>query len=51
MAHFILWHLRSTQARQDIGRARREQASKAWHDRWISKTGLKARLWTDKAIA
>lgn len=30
---------------------RQERASDAWHAEWISKSGLKARLWTDKAIA
>lgn len=30
---------------------RRARASDAWHSEWISKSGLKARLWTDKAIA
>lgn len=29
----------------------RARASDAWHSEWISKSGLKARLWTDKAIA
>ncbi|ECB6713954.1 hypothetical protein E0V51_22975 [Salmonella enterica subsp. enterica serovar Hvittingfoss] len=29
----------------------RIRASNAWHDEWISKSGLKARLWTDKAIS
>lgn len=29
---------------------RRAKASDAWHAEWISKSGLKARLWTDKAI-
>ena len=27
---------------------RRAQASNEWHAEWISKRGLKARLWTDK---
>ena len=30
---------------------RRAQASNEWHAEWISKRGLKARLWTDKAIS
>lgn len=29
----------------------RARASDVWHDEWISKSGLKARLWTDKAIS
>ncbi|AYN25511.1 hypothetical protein D8682_00635 (plasmid) [Buttiauxella sp. 3AFRM03] len=29
----------------------RARASDAWHDEWISKSGLKARFWTDKAIS
>lgn len=29
----------------------RAKASAEWHDNWISKSGLKARYWTDKAIS
>lgn len=29
----------------------RTRASNEWHVEWISKSGLKARLWTDKAIS
>lgn len=29
----------------------RARARDAWHSKWISRSGLKARLWTDKAIA
>jgi hypothetical protein len=29
----------------------RARASNDWHAEWISKSGLKARLWTDKAIS
>lgn len=29
----------------------RARASDAWHSEWISKHGLKKRLWTDKAIS
>lgn len=29
----------------------RARASAAWHEEWISKSGLKERLWTDKAIS
>lgn len=28
----------------------RAKASSEWHEEWISKSGLKARLWTDRAI-
>ncbi|HBV9945493.1 TPA: hypothetical protein ACGB3K_004694 [Klebsiella aerogenes] len=29
----------------------RARARDSWHSEWISKSGLKERLWTDKAIA
>ncbi|RSC52131.1 hypothetical protein EGW07_25605 [Citrobacter amalonaticus] len=29
----------------------RATARDSWHSEWISKSGLKERLWTDKAIA
>jgi hypothetical protein len=29
----------------------RARASAEWRDKWISKSGLKARFWTDKAIS
>lgn len=29
----------------------RARASTEWHDNWISKRGLKARSWTEKAIS
>lgn len=29
----------------------RARASDGWHDEWISKSGLRARLWTEKAIS
>lgn len=29
----------------------RARASDAWHSEWISKHGLKKRLWADKAIS
>ncbi|KZQ40645.1 hypothetical protein A3N57_07735 [Enterobacter cloacae subsp. dissolvens] len=29
----------------------RARASNEWHAEWISKSGLKARLWTEKAIS
>ncbi|VEA66446.1 Uncharacterised protein [Serratia plymuthica] len=29
----------------------RARASAEWRDKWISKSGLKARFWTDNAIS
>lgn len=29
----------------------RARASAEWRHKWISKSGLKARFWTDKAIS
>lgn len=29
----------------------RTRSSNEWHAEWISRSGLKARLWTDKAIS
>ncbi|MFH2594715.1 MULTISPECIES: hypothetical protein [Enterobacterales] len=49
------WHRYSEAERRAYGAAMREKASKAasaaWHREWISKTGLRERLWTDRAIA
>lgn len=49
------WHRYSEAERRAYGAAMREKESKAasdaWHKEWISKTGLRDRLWTDKAIA
>lgn len=45
------WHLYSEAERRAYGEAKREERSKAWHTKWISRSGLKERLWTDKAIA
>jgi hypothetical protein len=45
------WHLYSEAERRAFGEARREELRKAWHAKWISKGGLKDRLWTDKAIS
>jgi hypothetical protein len=45
------WHAYSEAERREYGRAKREERSRAWHDKWLSRSGLKARLWTDKAIA
>ena len=44
------WHLFSETERRAYGEAQREKRSQAWHAQWISRAGLKARLWTDKAI-
>lgn len=44
------WHLFSDAQRRAYGEAMREKASRAWHAKWITKAGLKDRLWTDKAI-
>lgn len=45
------WHIYSEQQRRAFGERRRDELSKQWHAKWISKSGLKERLWTDKAIA
>lgn len=45
------WHAYSEAERREYGRAKREQRRNDWHDKWLSRSGLKARLWTDKAIA
>ncbi|HFE3442995.1 TPA: hypothetical protein ACF3I9_004462 [Klebsiella aerogenes] len=45
------WHLYSESERREYGQRRRDQESRNWHEKWISKAGLKQRLWTDKAIA
>lgn len=45
------WHLFSEQQKAAFGERRRIELSKEWHAKWISKSGLKERLWTDKAIA
>lgn len=44
------WHLYSEAERRAYGEEKRRQQSEAWHATWISKAGLKERLWTDKAI-
>ncbi|WP_200843000.1 hypothetical protein [Klebsiella pneumoniae] len=49
------WHRYSEAERRAYGAAMREKESKAastaWHREWISKKGLRERLWTDSAIA
>lgn len=49
------WHRYSEAERRAYGEAMREKESKAasaaWHREWISKKGLRERLWTDRAIA
>lgn len=45
------WHRYSEAERSAFGEAKRKALSRAWHKTWISKAGLKERLWTDKAIA
>jgi hypothetical protein len=44
------WHKFSEAERAEFGRRQAAQESKKWHATWISKAGLKDRLWTDKAI-
>lgn len=49
------WHLYDERERKEYGlrkrEEKREEMSKRWHKEWISRRGLKERLWTDKAIA
>ncbi|MDH5889774.1 hypothetical protein [Vibrio splendidus] len=45
------WHLYSEAERREYGRQQRETYRQAWHQEWISKTGLKqGRNWTDGMI-
>jgi hypothetical protein len=44
------WHRYGEAERQAFGERKRAELSKRWHAKWISKHGLKERLWTDKAI-
>ena len=48
------WHLFTNEERRRYGESKRqalsERLSRAWHAKWLSKSGLKQRLWTDKAI-
>lgn len=45
------WHLYDERERREFGERKRQERSREWHTRWISRQGLKDRLWTDKAIA
>lgn len=46
------WHLYSEAERRAYGQRKREELSKQWHAKWITRHRLKVeRLWTDKAIA
>ncbi|MCY1444545.1 hypothetical protein D9M71_610230 [compost metagenome] len=44
------WHRYSEAEQKAFGEAKRKALSITWHKTWISKAGLKERLWTDKAI-
>ena len=44
------WHMYSEQQRREYGELKRAEYSKIWHAKWLSKKGLKDRLWTDQAI-
>lgn len=45
------WHRYSEAERREYGERKREEWRRRWHAQWFSRRGLKARLWTDKAIA
>lgn len=45
------WHLYDERERREYGERKRQEQRQKWHARWISRQGLKERLWTDKAIA
>ena len=45
------WHLYDERERREYGERKRQEHSQQWQANWISRQGLKARLWTDKAIA
>lgn len=45
------WHLYDERERREYGQRKREERSQEWHTCWISKQGLKHRLWIDKSIA
>ena len=45
------WHLYDERERREFGERKRQERSREWHAIWISRQGLKERLWTDKAIA
>ncbi|WP_419239604.1 hypothetical protein [Photobacterium leiognathi] len=45
------WHLYSEAQRREYGRKQAEKYRDAWHNTWISKTGLKEENnWTDTMI-
>lgn len=44
------WHRYSEAEKREFGQRERARESDKWHKKWISKAGLKERLWTDKAI-
>lgn len=45
------WHLYDERERREYGERKRQERRQEWQALWISRQGLKARLWTDKAIA
>ncbi|NWJ82425.1 hypothetical protein HX884_22950 [Enterobacter sp. SECR19-1250] len=45
------WHLYDERERREYGERKRQERSRDWHKNWISRQGLKDRLWTDKAVA
>ncbi|EMD5224792.1 hypothetical protein VQ422_004764 [Salmonella enterica] len=44
------WHLYDERERREYGERKRQERRQEWHAVWLSRQGLKARLWTDKAI-
>ncbi|ENL4289963.1 hypothetical protein AB5D91_004662 [Salmonella enterica] len=44
------WHLYDERERREYGERKRQERRQEWHASWLSRQGLKARLWTDKAI-
>ncbi|EAB8478309.1 hypothetical protein AU894_19210 [Salmonella enterica subsp. enterica] len=44
------WHLYDERERREYGERKRQERRQEWHAIWLSRQGLKARLWTDKAI-
>ncbi|MDN3717428.1 hypothetical protein [Vibrio breoganii] len=45
------WHRYSEAERREYGRQQKENSRQVWHQKWISKTGLKQeRNWTDSMI-
>lgn len=45
------WYLYDERERREYGERKRQERRQEWQALWISRQGLKARLWTDKAIA